>query len=169
MSSLPEHACPEFSHGYNGNGLFFRLMDRKLDYKFYRSPSGWYTMVIPGHWQQIVIEGIPAFFEENGAGAMQVYAFENKGGSFNAEEELERYLATHSIVYESDKAAFFENNEGGKIIACEFLKEDGRHWMVYLVAAKNKMILVTYNGDEEPTEELAEHLTAVVSSIRVIE
>ncbi|TGK15654.1 hypothetical protein EHO61_14985 [Leptospira fluminis] len=143
-------------------------MNRKVEYRIYRSPSGWYTMVIPAHWQHIVIEGIPAFFEEDGPGAMQVYAFENKEGSFDGEEEMERYLVTHGIVYESDKAAFFENNEGGKIIACEFLKEDGRHWMVYLVASRKKMILVTYNGDEAPSEELAEDLTAVVSSIRIL-
>ncbi|PJZ69336.1 hypothetical protein CH373_13725 [Leptospira perolatii] len=143
-------------------------MERKIDYKFYRSPSGWYTMVVPGHWQTIVIEGIPAFFEENGAGAMQVYAFENKEGTFHPEQELERYLSTHGIVYEADKAAFFDNNEGGQIIACEFLKED-RHWMVYLVATKKRMVLITYNGDEEPSEELAEQLTTVVSSIRIIE
>ncbi|MGJ4786632.1 hypothetical protein EHQ52_11690 [Leptospira koniambonensis] len=144
-------------------------MDKKLDYRLYRSPSGWYSMVIPGHWQNIVIEGIPAFFEENGGGAMQVYAFENKEGGFDPEEEIERYLATHKIEFVRDMAAFFENNEGSKIIACEFLKEDGRHWMVYLVSAKKRMILITYNGDEEPTEELAEQLTTVVSSIRIQE
>ncbi|TGL61473.1 hypothetical protein [Leptospira sarikeiensis] len=144
-------------------------MDKKLDYRLYRSPSGWYSMVIPGHWQNIVIEGIPAFFEENGAGAMQVYAFENKEGTFDPEQEMERYLTTHKIEYESDKAAFFENNEGTKIIACEFLKEDGRHWMVYSISAKKRMILITYNGDEAPTEELAEQITTVVSSIRIQE
>ncbi|TGK07865.1 hypothetical protein EHO59_07155 [Leptospira semungkisensis] len=142
-------------------------MDSKTEYKLYRSPSGWYTMVIPGHWQNIVIEGIPAFFEENGSGAMQVYAFENKDGVFDPEKELERYLGTHGIEYESDKAVVFNNNEGAKIIACEFLKEDGRHWMVYLVSAQKRMVLVTYNGDEEPTDELAEQLTTVVSSIRI--
>ncbi len=144
-------------------------MDRKIDYKFYRSPAGWYTMVIPGHWQNIVIEGIPAFFEEDGAGAMQIYAFENKVGVFDPEAELERYLATHGIPYEADKAAFFDNNENAHIIACEFLKEDGRHWIVYLISAKKRMVLVTYNGDEEPSEDLAEQLTTVVSSIRIEE
>ncbi|EPG64402.1 hypothetical protein ACE5IS_02500 [Leptospira wolffii] len=144
-------------------------MDRKIDYKIYKSPSGWYTMVVPGHWQHMVIEGIPAFFEENGAGAMQVYAFENKDGTFDAEKELERYLGTHGIPYESDKAAFFDNNLGARIIACEFLKEDGRHWMVYLISAKKRMVLVTYNGDESPTDELAEQLTTMVSSIRISE
>ncbi|TGJ98861.1 hypothetical protein EHQ53_11310 [Leptospira langatensis] len=142
-------------------------MDHKTEYRLYRSPSGWYTMVIPGHWQNIVIEGIPAFFEENGAGAMQVYAFENKDGVFDPEKELERYLATHKIEYESDKAVVFNNSEGAKILACEFLKEDGRHWMVYLVSAKKRMVLVTYNGDEDPTDELAEQLTTIVSSIRI--
>ncbi|RHX83775.1 hypothetical protein EHO98_12775 [Leptospira stimsonii] len=140
-------------------------MSQVPEYKLYKSPNGWYSMVVPAHWVQMVIEGIPAFFEENGSGALQVYAFENKVGSYILKEELERYLKTHEIDFEEDKVADFENEEGSKIMACEFVKED-RFWMVYMIANKKRMILLTYNSDEVPAEYLVKELTTVISSIR---
>lgn len=140
-------------------------MSQGPEYKLYKSPNGWYSMVVPAHWVQMVIEGIPAFFEENGSGALQVYAFENKVGSYILKEELERYLKTHEIDFEEDKVADFENEEGSKIMACEFVKAD-RFWMVYMISNKKRMILLTYNSDEVPAEYLVKELTTVISSIR---
>ncbi|PKA05420.1 hypothetical protein CH375_05305 [Leptospira ellisii] len=135
------------------------------EFKLYNSPNGWYSMVVPAHWVHMVIEGIPAFFEENGSGALQVYAFENKAGSYDLHEELRRYLKTHEIDFEEDKVASFENEEGSRIMACEFRKED-RFWMVYMIANGKRMILLTYNGDETPAAYLVRDLTTVISSIR---
>ncbi|EMG12518.1 hypothetical protein LEP1GSC151_0383 [Leptospira interrogans serovar Grippotyphosa str. LT2186] len=157
-----EAACPKNPGKDSGKGFF---MSKTPEYKLYKSPNGWYSMVIPVHWVHMVIEGIPAFFEENGSGALQVYAFENKSGSYNLREELERYLKTHEINFEEDKITVFDNEEGSKIMACEFTKED-RFWMVYMIANRKRMILLTYNSDETPHNYLVNELTTVISSIR---
>ena len=68
-----------------------------LSYQPYRSPNGWYMLAYPEHWEVEVIEEIPAFFDPDGAGALQVSAFENKLGSYNLAEELERFLGVHKI------------------------------------------------------------------------
>ncbi|MDF3820067.1 DUF3805 domain-containing protein [Leptospira sp. 96542] len=140
---------------------------QKPMYKQFRSPQGWYSLLYPATWEQMVVEEIPAFFHPDGGGAMQVYAFESKLENFDVNLELENYLKIHEIDYDEDKVAQFENNEGSSIRACEFMKED-RIWMVYMIANKERMILATYNTDEEITEELFQQLTNIISSVRFI-
>ncbi|MDL5244328.1 hypothetical protein QRD38_00635 [Leptospira weilii] len=158
-----EAACPKNRRKESGE----YNVSQTPEYKLYTSPNGWYSMVIPAHWIHMVIEGIPAFFEENGSGALQVYAFENKSGSYHLGEELKRYLETHKIDFEEDKIASFENEEGNKIMACEFVKEE-RFWMVYMIANQKRMTLLTYNSDEMPPNYLVSELATVISSIRFL-
>lgn len=136
-------------------------------YKQFRSPQGWYSLLFPVAWEQMVVEEIPAFFHPEGSGALQVYAFESKLEDFDVEQELENYLKIHEIDYIPEHVSRFENNEGSSLRACEFQKED-RIWLVYMVANKGKMILATYNSDEEVSPELFEELTTIVSSIRFL-
>ncbi|TGM51556.1 hypothetical protein [Leptospira vanthielii] len=136
-------------------------------YKQFRSPQGWYSFLFPANWEQMVVEEIPAFFHPNGGGALQVYAFESKLEDFDVDLELENYLKIHEIDYDAENVAVFENNEGTSIRACEFQKED-RVWMVYMVANQMRMILVTYNSDEEVGDELFQQLTNIISSVRIL-
>ncbi|EOQ97878.1 hypothetical protein LEP1GSC195_1355 [Leptospira wolbachii serovar Codice str. CDC] len=136
-------------------------------YKQFRSPQGWYSFLFPADWEQMVVEEIPAFFHPNGGGALQVYAFESKLEDFDVDLELENYLKIHEIDYDAENVAVFENNEGSSIRACEFQKED-RVWMVYMVANQMRMILVTYNSDEEVGDELFQQLTNIISSVRIL-
>ncbi|EMJ87104.1 hypothetical protein [Leptospira meyeri] len=136
-------------------------------YKQFRSPQGWYSFLFPATWEHMVVEEIPAFFHPDGGGALQVYAFESKLEDFNVDQELANYLKIHEIDYDAENVAVFENNEGSSIRACEFLKED-RVWMVYMVANKSRMLLVTYNSDEEVGDELFQQLTNIISSVRFL-
>ncbi|MCW7462679.1 hypothetical protein [Leptospira limi] len=136
-------------------------------YKQFRSPQGWYSFLFPVTWEHMVVEEIPAFFHPDGGGALQVYAFESKLEHFDVDKELENYLKIHEIDYDPEKVAVFENNEGSNIRACEFQRED-RVWMVYLVANKERMILLTYNSDEEVGDELFQQLTNIISSVRFL-
>ncbi|TGN18821.1 hypothetical protein EHS15_14700 [Leptospira idonii] len=136
-------------------------------FKQFRSPQGWYSLLYPASWEQMVVEEIPAFFQPEGGGALQFYAFESKQDHFDVSQELENYLKIHEIDYDEDKVAHFENNEGSSIRACEFQKED-RIWMVYVIANQTKMLLATYNTDEEIEDELFQDLSNIISSVRFI-
>ncbi|MCB1191648.1 MAG: DUF3805 domain-containing protein [Leptospiraceae bacterium] len=138
----------------------------KLEYKNYTSPMGWYSMLYPSNWNLEVIEGIPAFYDpEEGTGAFQVYAFYNKKGEYDLTQELIRYLQTHGVEYQEDCVASFINNEGSRIKACEFISKE-RFWLVYVLAHHSKMVLCTYNSDENPDKKLSKILTNIISSIR---
>lgn len=137
-------------------------------YKQFRSPQGWYSLLYPAHWESLVVEQIPAFFEPNGSGALQFYAFESKAESYDAVLELTNYLKIHDLDYDEDKVAEFRNNQGSLILASEFYK-DSRVWIVYLIANEKKMILVTYNSDEEISDQLFLDLRNIISSIKIIQ
>lgn len=136
-------------------------------FKQFRSPQGWYSLLYPADWEFMVVEEIPAFFREDGSGALQFYAFESKQDRFDASEELTNYLKIHEIDYDEDKVAHFENNEGSSIRACEFQKED-RVWLVYLIANDKRMLLATYNSDEAVEDELFQNLSDIISSVRFL-
>ncbi|MCE9501670.1 MAG: DUF3805 domain-containing protein [Leptospira sp.] len=140
-------------------------MSMKLDYQPYKSPFGWYSLVYPEYWEMEVIEDIPAFFDPEGSGALQISAFENLEGDYNLTEEMIRYLAHHKIQYDEEHVANFKNEEGTVIKACEF-NSKGRFWIVYMLSYKSRLILCTYNSDETPDKELSEILTIIISSIR---
>jgi hypothetical protein len=144
----------------------FSLMTRPL-YKQFRSPQGWYSLLYPADWEHMVVEEIPAFFQPDSGGALQFYVFESKVETFDATKELESYLKIHEIDYDEDKVAHFENNEGTSIRACEFQKED-RVWLVYMIANKRRMLLATYNADEEVDDALFSNLSNIISSIRFL-
>ena len=139
-----------------------------LNYQPYRSPNGWYMLVFPEHWEVEVIEEIPAFYDPDGAGALQVSAFENKLGTYDLAEELARFLAFHKIEYDENCIASFTNNLGSKIKACEFISEE-RFWLVYMISFRSKLIVCTYNSDEKPDKELSIMLTNIISSIRFLQ
>jgi hypothetical protein len=143
-------------------------MEDKLEYQVYRSPNGWYMLVYPENWAFEVIEQIPAFYDpEEGSGALQISAFENKEGEFDLGEELQRFLNFHKIDYDEERVACFENSEGSKIEACEFISDD-RFWLVYMISNRHKLIVATYNSDEKPNKPLSQILTNIISSIRFL-
>ncbi|MBE7412695.1 MAG: DUF3805 domain-containing protein [Leptospiraceae bacterium] len=143
-------------------------MSLKLEYQYYKSPYGWYSLVYPEFWETEVIEGIPAFFDPEGTGALLVSAFQNLEGEYHLQTELARFLSQHNVEYEEDSIAKFTNNEGCNILACEFIS-DNRFWMVYMLSKKDKLIVCSYNSDESPDNELSTILTTIISSIKVIE
>ncbi len=143
-------------------------MSLKLEYQHYKSPYGWYSLVYPEFWEMEVIEGIPAFFDPEGSGALLISAFQNLEGKYELNVELARFLSQHNIEYEEESIARFINNEGCEIRACEFISGK-RFWLVYMLAKKDKLIVCSYNSDESPDDELTAVITTIISSIRVID
>lgn len=142
-------------------------MALKLDYQPYKSPENWYIFHYPEYWEMEVIEGVPAFFDPEGAGAFLISAFKNVVGNYDLSEEMGRFLGQHKIQYDPTKIASFEKAEGTLVQACEFVTE-GRFWLVYMLANGNKLLICSYNSDEAPDKELAEILTTMISSVRFI-
>jgi hypothetical protein len=142
-------------------------MNDEIHFQVYRSPNGWYMLVYPEHWTYEIIEEIPAFYDPEGSGALQVSAFENKLNSYNLSEELERFLELHNIEYDPDQVAVFKNSEGSQIEACEFISDE-RFWLVYMISFADKLIVCTYNSDIRPDKELSQILTNIISSIRFL-
>ncbi|MDX1958064.1 MAG: DUF3805 domain-containing protein [Leptospiraceae bacterium] len=135
-----------------------------LDYQQFNSPEGWYVLAFPEYWMVEVIEGIPAFYDPEGGGALVVSAFKNVVGHFDLKLEMKRFLENHKVKYEKDKVAYFRNKQDCEIQACEFISSK-RFWLVYMIGFENKLLVCTYNSDEVPDRELSGILTAIISSI----
>lgn len=136
-------------------------------YKEYESPMKWYQMKYPAHWELEIIENIPAFYDPEGAGAVQISAFANRGSHYSLSDEMKRYLHQHSIDYHPDKIACFQTVDGTNIETCEFVR-DGRFWMVYMLASEDKLILCTYNSDEAPNARDAGIIGSIARSIQFL-
>lgn len=139
-------------------------MSEPIKFNTFESPQKWFRFSYPDYWETMVVEGIPAFFDSNGGGVLQVYSFENKQEPVNAENELKNYLSVHKIEYDENLVARFQNTQGTEIVSCEFLKED-RHWCVYSLANGKRLFLGTFNSDEKITDGLYSQLSQIIGSV----
>jgi len=136
----------------------------KLEYQPFSSPQGWYSLQYPEYWEMEVIEGIPSFFDPEGSGAVVISAFENKQGSFIPENEMRDFLEKHSIKYNPNDITKYKNKQGSVIQTCEFISKE-RFWFLYMMAYKDKLLVLTYNSDEVPDNELSAIISHIVASI----
>ena len=137
------------------------------DYLFFQSAEKWLSLLYPRNWEKLIVEGIPAFFDPEGNGALQIYALENKEKKYDLDEEMERYLAIHGQSGKEIQTVILTNEVGYDIKAAEFKKDD-RFWIIFMISNKgSKMILATYNCDEIIDEMTAIKITNTISSIRI--
>jgi hypothetical protein len=135
--------------------------------KTFTSPQNWFHFQYPAYWETMVVEGIPAFFDEKLGGVLQIYSFENKEALADSEQELKNYLGIQGIEYNEDLVAKYSNPSGIQIVSCEFRKED-RHWCVYTLSNKRRMVLATFNTDQGIPDSLYAQLSAIISSIHFL-
>ena len=140
------------------------MSEKKSEFKLYKSPENFYSIIIPRKWEVIVVEGVPAFFERDGDGVLQIYAFKNLNNDFNIDAEMEKYLFEQHNIEDFDKILDFINKQKYQIRFYEFLKEN-RFWMIYMLSNKEKMILSTYNGDTKPDLLKLESVHLAIDSI----
>ncbi len=119
----------------------------------------------PSQWDVEVIEDVAAFFDPEGAGAVQV-ACSVKSPPIDLAEEMKSYLARQGIDYHEESMAFYENG-AAQAVACEFVKQE-RFWMVTLLASRDRLIIVLYNADEVPGAETAEMILALIRSVELV-
>lgn len=140
-------------------------MSMQLDYQVYSSPQGWYTLQYPEYWEMEVIEGVPAFFDPEGAGAIVVSAFENKEGNYNPRLEMKNFLYQHGIQFREESITTYKTKQGTVVQTCEFISKD-RFWFVHMMSFDDKLLLLTYNSDEIPEKELSQIISHIVSSLQ---
>ncbi|MEM7180944.1 MAG: DUF3805 domain-containing protein [Spirochaetota bacterium] len=147
--------------------LTSKLGRNSVYYKEYESPMNWYKMQYPASWEMEIIENIPAFFDLEGSGALQISAFQNQEGSYELSDEMQRYLQMHRLNFNPEQIAKFQTVDGTEVQTCEFVKEQ-RFWMVYMLAKEDKLILCTYNADETPDANDARTIGSIARSIQFI-
>ena len=142
-------------------------MEKSYSHIPFQSPQGWYQFVYPSSWKSEIIEDIPSFYQVDGAGAFQVFAFLNKSSDYSNLDALKKYLEYHEIEYDEEFVEDFTNSYNMRILACEFEK-DNRYWIVYSLGIGSKTILCLYNSDVEISNEIFQELTDMISSFQII-
>ncbi len=125
-----------------------------------------FELQYPVFWLHEIIEDIPAFYDPNGSGALQV-ASVIKDSEIRIEEEMQQFLFRHSIEYERDKIALVEDVDFASA-ACEFISQD-RFWLVHMLSLRRRLLIVMYNSDEIPTRETGELISEFIRSIRFLD
>lgn len=119
---------------------------------------------IPLHWEAEIIENIPAFFDPDGQGVIQVAAVRRSSGDYDPKEELERYLTRNNIEPDSERMARFQLPSGLSAVSVEYIV-DNRFWMITAAAQGPCFVLLMYNADEVPTAEMAMLISEILSTV----
>lgn len=123
---------------------------------------------VPAHWEEEIVENIPCFFDPEGGGALQIAATRRSSGDdFDPAEELRYYLEKNGIEYQSERVARYQTQQGMDAAACEF-RQQGRFWMVQMIAEGQRMVVVIYNSDSTPDPDLARELSVIIGSLRLL-
>ena len=137
-----------------------------IAYKLFTGP--FFRLAYPRHWDTEIIEDIPAFYDPEGGGALQIVASRKESGVYLPDEELERWLVRQGVEVSTDRITLYEGQPGVSCAACEFVR-DQRFWMVQVMTAGTALLIVMYNGDEVPDPETVEMLTLIIRSITIVE
>lgn len=119
---------------------------------------------LPLHWEAEIIENIPAFFDPDGQGVIQVAAVRRSSGDFDAQAELERYLNRNNIEPDTERMAHFQLPSGIQAVSVEYIV-DNRFWMVTSAALGARFVLLMYNADEVPAPETAMLISEIIGTL----
>ncbi len=126
-----------------------------------------YRLHYPDGWEAEIIENIPAFYDPEGGGALQIVAARRDPEMpFDIEAEMTRYLERHGMVYSEERVARFDTAIGMEAMACEFMR-DNRFWLVQMLCRGDMLLLILFNSDTVPDQELALKISAVIRSVQV--
>ena len=128
----------------------------------FRGP--FFALSYPDHWEELIVEDIPSFFDPDGAGVLQVAAFTREGGDYDLAHELKDYLERQGIDFEEREIYQYKNALGVNAMVCEYTRE-GRFWLVTVMGKANQLLIVMFNSDEKPDEEMAGQVSGVIQSI----
>ncbi len=138
----------------------------EVTYRLFSGP--FFRVAYPRHWEMEIIEDIPAFYDPEGAGALQIVASRSTDAVYVPADELERWLQRQGVEVDSDRIAAYESQPGVACAACEFVR-DNRYWMVQVMSPGPTLLFVIYNADEVPDPETAALVSFVIRSIQFLE
>jgi len=127
-----------------------------------------FTIRIPANWEVEIIENIPAIFDPEGGGVLQIAGFRRGSGDVDLQYEMEKFLGQNGIAADPERMAQITLVSGLQCIAVEYVVEN-RFWMVNAISQANKLLLVTYNSDEMPDANLAMLISEMIGTIRFTE
>lgn len=143
-------------------------MEDPIDYTYRLFSGPFFRLAYPRDWEMEIIEDIPAFYDADGAGALQVVASRKESGDYEPQEELERWLVRQGVEVAEDRITVYEGQPGVLCAACEFVRDD-RFWMVQVMTAGTALLVVIYNADEVPDAETVGILSLIIRSITIVE
>lgn len=144
------------------------MTDDPIDFAYRLFSGPFFRLAYPRDWEMEIIEDIPAFYDAEGGGALQVVASRKEEGEFLPDEELERWLTRQGVEVSEDKIAVYEAQPGVRCAACEFVR-DRRFWMVQAMASGSALLLIIYNADEVPDAPTVSILSLLIRSITFVE
>jgi hypothetical protein len=127
-----------------------------------------FSMRIPLTWEVEVIENIPAIFDPEGGGVLQIASFRRGSGVADPKYEIEIFLNQNGIEADPSRMAEFALPSGLDCVAVEYVL-DNRFWMVNAICKENRLLLVTYNSDEMPEASLAMLISEIIGTIKFTE
>lgn len=127
-----------------------------------------FTVRIPPLWEVEIIENIPAFFDPDGSGVLQIAAFRRPAAILDARDEMERYLNQNGVEPDRSRMTNLVLPSGLECVSVEYVL-DNRFWMVSAISRNNRLLFVIYNGDEIPQQGTAMLISEVVSSIEFLD
>lgn len=140
------------------------LENEQRSFREFRGP--FFYLQYPDHWETIILEDIPSFFDPDGGGALQIAAFQRQGDNADPDTEIKIYLERQKIDYDPEKIVQFQTATGLSGAACEYMKE-GRFWMVNVLGKDEKYLIVMYNADLVPDQHTAVLLSGIIQTIQI--
>ena len=123
-----------------------------------------FRLRLPVQWEAEIIENIPAFFDPDGQGVIQVAAVRRNSGDFDAQAELERYLSRNNIEPDTERMARFQLPSGLNAVSVEYIV-DNRFWMVTAATKGPQFVLLMYNADEVPGADTAMLISEIIATV----
>ncbi len=131
----------------------------------FRGP--FYELRFPSHWEELVVENIPCFFDPEEGGVVQAVASRSSTGPYQIQAEMARYLEQHKLNPEMTNLVGYKTDQEADALACEFAKE-GRFWMVHMLVHGDRMVLLLYNSDKTPDRGVAGEVASILRSVRFL-
>jgi hypothetical protein len=129
--------------------------------------GSFFELHYPGHWEEMIVEDIPTFFDPEGGGVLQIASTRKQDGLFDITWEFERYLNKQNIELDPAGIISYKNEQDIDCQVCEYT-QDNRFWLVSVMAHMSHLIFVIYNSDIVPDPETAKLISEVMQSIRFL-
>ncbi|MCB1316394.1 MAG: hypothetical protein KDK27_10600 [Leptospiraceae bacterium] len=126
-----------------------------------------FQLQLPDHWEHEIVENIPAFFDPDGNGVLQIAATRSPSGAYDIAEQMRTYLEQNRLEFLEDRVMSFERPDGARCLACEFVR-DNRFWLVHMIALGSRLLIVLYNADQVPDAASIREVVGVIQSVQFL-